>query len=74
MESEIYEQPEILARILDNYVAKDGFIILNTPKKIDKVVLVESGSSYHCARFSAELFGEISNIEARSIYSSEFLL
>lgn len=74
MEAEIYEQPKILASILSNYIASDGFIILNAPKKIDKIVLVASGSSYHCARFSAELFGEIANIEARSIYSSEFLL
>ncbi len=74
MESEIYEQPEILANILKNYVAPDGYIILNTPIQIEKVVLVASGSSYHCARFSAELFGQIADIEARAIYSSEFLL
>lgn len=74
MEAEIFEQPTILGHILENYIAPDGFIILNTPTKIDKIVLVASGSSYHCARFSAELFGQIANIEARSIYSSEFLL
>lgn len=74
MEAEIFEQPQILAHILESYVAADGYIILNAPKKIEKVVLVASGSSYHCARFSAELFGQIADIEARSIYSSEFLL
>lgn len=74
MEAEIYQQPQILELILKNYVAPDGYIILNTPTKIDKIILVASGSSYHCARLAAEVFGEIAEIEARAIYSSEFLL
>lgn len=74
MEKEIREQPKILELILKNYVAPDGYIILNAPTKIEKIVLVASGSSYHCARFSAEVFGLIAEIEARAIYSSEFLL
>ncbi len=74
MESEIYEQPVILDRILRNYISEDGFIVLDVPTSIEKIVLVASGSSYHCARFSADLFGEIAGIEARAIYSSEFLL
>ena len=74
METEIRQQPKILELILKNYVAPDGYIILNAPTKIDKIVLVASGSSYHCARFSAEVFGLIAEIEARAIYSSEFLL
>lgn len=74
MESEILEQPQILNLILKNYIADDGYIILNAPTKIDKIILVASGSSYHCARFAAEVFGEVAQIEARAIYSSEFLL
>lgn len=74
MEEEIWQQPEILKYIVDNYIAEDGYIILNAPTKIDKIVLVASGSSYHCARFAAEIFGIVSEIEARAIYSSEFLL
>lgn len=74
MEAEIFQQPEIIDMILKNYVAPDGFVILNAPTKIDKIVLVASGSSYHCARLAAEVFGEIAEIEARAIYSSEFLL
>lgn len=74
MESEILEQPKILDLILKSYIADDSYIILNVPTKIDKVVLVASGSSYHCARFAAEVFGEVAQIEARAIYSSEFLL
>lgn len=74
METEIRQQPQILGLIIKNYVAADGYIILNAPKKIDNIVLVASGSSYHCARLAAEMFGEIAEIEARAIYSSEFLL
>lgn len=73
MESEISEQPKILAHLLDAYL-KDDEINLKIPANVDKIVLVASGSSYHCARFSADLFGQIANIEARAIYSSEFLL
>lgn len=74
MEAEIFDQPQILDLIIKNYVAPDKYIILNAPTKIEKIVLVASGSSYHCARLAAEIFGEISEIEARAIYSSEFLL
>lgn len=74
MEAEIYEQPQIINLIFKNYLAEDGYIILNAPTKIDKIVLVASGSSYHCARFAAEVFGEVAELEARAIYSSEFLL
>lgn len=74
MEQEIWQQPEILKYIIENYIAADGYIILNAPSKIDKIVMVASGSSYHCARFSAEIFGIVAEIEARAIYSSEFLL
>lgn len=74
MEAEIFQQPQILGLILNNYIAPDGYIIMNAPTKIDKIVLVASGSSYHCARLSAEVFGDIAEIEARAMYSSEFLL
>src|SRR5574344_32894 len=74
MESEIYEQPKILEHILKTYVGTDGKINIEIPLSIEKIVLVASGSSYHCARFSADVFGEIAGIEARAIYSSEFLL
>lgn len=70
MEKEIYEQPEILSNIIKKY-AEEG---INLPENINKIILVASGSSYHCARFSADLLGEIANIDARAIYSSEFLL
>ncbi len=73
MESEIYEQPEIVAKLINNLV-KDNLINIDVPNDIEKIVFVASGSSYHCARYGADLFGNIAGIEARAIYSSEFLL
>ena len=70
MEQEIYEQPDILNGILEI----EGVDKISVPSDVTKIVLVASGSSYHCARFSAELVGEIAGVEARAIYSSEFLL
>ena len=74
MEKEIYEQSEILANLFKKNVCQNGKIKINVPEKIKKIVFVASGSSYHCARFGADLFGTIASIEARAIYSSEFLL
>lgn len=74
MESEIFEQPEILAHLIKNYLDEDNNILLDVPENIEQVVFVASGSSYNCARFAADLFGDIANMEARAIYSSEFLL
>ena len=73
MESEIYEQTEIISNLLACYV-KNSNILIDVPENIKKIVFVASGSSYHCARFAAELFGTIAKMEARAIYSSEFLL
>ncbi len=74
MDTEIHEQPQILEKILKEYVSDKGIITFDMPNDIKKVVLVASGSSYHCARFGADLFGKIANVSARAIYSSEYLL
>lgn len=74
MELEIHEQPEILSKILESFIDKDDNILIDIPEETTKIVLVASGSSYHCARYAADLFGQVSNLEARAIYSSEFLL
>lgn len=74
MEREILEQARISQDILDAYINKDGKINIETPSDINRIIIVASGSSYHCARYAAELFGSISKIEARAVYSSEFLL
>ncbi len=74
MEQEILVQAGISQDILDAYITKDGSINLDVPSDINRIIIVASGSSYHCARYAAELFGSISKIEARAVYSSEFLL
>lgn len=75
MELEIAEQVKIIPNILVKYInAEKGEIEINLPQGITKIVLVASGSSYHCARFAIELIEKISKIDTRAIYSSEFLL
>ena len=74
MESEIREQTKITQKILDTYLENDGKVNIEIPEGISRINIVASGSSYHCARYCAEMFGQIAGIEARAIYSSEFLL
>lgn len=74
MEMEILEQADVLEAIFTTHVNENNYILFDIPTDIKKVVLVASGSSYHCARYCADLFGNVANIEARAIYSSEFLL
>lgn len=75
MELEIAEQKSIIPYILMKYIdSETGEIKLDLPKNIRKIIIVASGSSYHCARFAVDLVEKISKIETRAIYSSEFLL
>lgn len=74
MEHEIFEQAVVLDSLFKTHVNDNNYILFDIPTDIQKVVLVASGSSYHCARYTADLFGDIAGIEARAIYSSEFLL
>lgn len=74
MEREILAQAEISKHIIEAYVTENGNISIDIPQNINRIILVASGSSYHCARYAAELFGTISQIEASAVYSSEFLL
>ena len=72
MESEIYQQPMVLADIIRAY--KENGDKISIPENIRRIIVVASGSSYHCARFAVDLLERISGIETRAIYSSEFLL
>ena len=75
MELEIIEQKKIIPYILLKYINPEtGEIKLDLPQNVRKIVLVASGSSYHCARFAVDLLEKFSGIESRAIYSSEFLL
>lgn len=74
METEIFEQAEVLDNLLKTHVNDSNYILFDIPTDITKIIMVASGSSYHCARFAADLFGNVAGMEARAIYSSEFLL
>ena len=75
MEQEIIEQSKIVPYILMKYInPENGDIKIDLPQNITKIILVASGSSYHCARFAVDLLEKFSGIESRAIYSSEFLL
>ncbi len=75
MELEILEQAKIIPYILMKYINPlTGEINIDLPQNITKIILVASGSSYHCARFAVDLLERFSKIESRAIYSSEFLL
>lgn len=74
MEKEIFEQADVLDNLLKTHVNDNNYILFDIPTDISKIIMVASGSSYHCARFAADLFGNVAGMEARAIYSSEFLL
>ena len=74
MEHEIFEQSKIIEHLLNTYLSEKEEVCIDVPDGIEHVVFVASGSSYHCARYGADVFGSIAGLEARAIYSSEFLL
>ncbi len=74
MEQEILEQSNVLENLLHTHINDNNYILFDIPTDIKKVIFVASGSSYHCSRYAADLFGNIAKMEARAIYSSEFLL
>ena len=74
METEIFEQASVLDNLLKIHINDNNYILFDIPADVSKIVIVASGSSYHCARFTADLFGNVAGMEARAIYSSEFLL
>ena len=64
MELEISEQSKIIPYILMKYInPENGEIMLDLPQNIRKIILVASGSSYHCARFAVDLLEKFSGIE-----------
>lgn len=74
MEIEIKSQPQIISKLINTYFYDNKNVNIDAPEGVDKIIMVASGSSYHCARCAAEIFGDVAQIEARAIYSSEFLL
>ena len=75
MELEIFEQVKIIPDILSKYLnVETNYINIELPNCVEKIVVVASGSSYHCARFAIDFLEKYSKIETRAIYSSEFLI
>ena len=75
MELEIAEQVKIIPEILSRYLnVETNNINIDLPNCVEKIVVVASGSSYHCARFAIDFLEKYSKIETRAIYSSEFLI
>ena len=47
METEIFEQAEVLDNLLRTHVNDNNYILFDIPADIQKIILVASGSSYH---------------------------
>ena len=74
MQAEIFEQPEVVRKLLKKYVSKDGNILIDLPENFNRVALIASGSSYHSATIAANFLRNYVNCDAQSYYSSEFSL
>jgi glucosamine--fructose-6-phosphate aminotransferase (isomerizing) len=77
MLKEIHEQPEVLQRILENYVdvvqRKILFNQLNfDPKKINKITIVACGTSYYAGLCGKYILEKIAKIEVEVDIASEF--
>lgn len=70
MEKEIFEQPDVVRGLINDYFDEDFGIASN----IKKVKLIASGSSYHCALLGVQLFQKYTKLDATSFYSGEFML
>ena len=74
MKKEILEEPKVIQNLINEYIQPNDNINIKLPEKIDNIVIVASGSSYHCAAIAAPLFNEYTNIHCECEYSSEFIL
>lgn len=72
MESEILEQPKIISFLEKKYISKDGMINIDIPFYTNKIALIASGSSYHCATIAANYLRNNIHCDAQSYYASEF--
>lgn len=72
METEIYEQPDVINNLIKKYINKDGTINLELPDNIKKTALIASGSSYHSASAAANYLRDKIHCYAQAYYASEF--
>jgi len=74
MEKEIFEQPQVIENLLNEYISKDGKILFDIPDKAQKICFVASGSSYHCGVIAAEMMKTSLDLDAEAFYSGEFYM
>ena len=64
----IKDKVENISESLTSYNIEGNMEIINGAiDNIKKIIIVASGSSYHCARFAVDLVEKISKIETRAI-------
>ena len=74
MESEIFEQPDILEKLSKKFILSNDKIKIDMPDNVNKIALIASGSSYHSATIAANYLRNNVHCDAQSYYASEFSL
>ena len=74
MEKEIFEQPDVISKLIKEYINKNKTINIDIPDNIKNVALIACGSSYHCASVAANFIREKAHCNAQAYYASEFSL
>ncbi len=79
MLKEIYEQPDVILRIISSRISKKGNIALEginltdrELKKIDHIIIVACGTAYHAGLVGKYLIEDFANIPVWADLSSEF--
>ncbi|WP_281165643.1 glutamine--fructose-6-phosphate transaminase (isomerizing) [Liquorilactobacillus sicerae] len=77
MLKEIDEQPAVMRKLIEHYVAKDGSVKINTKilqglHQADRIYIVAAGTSYHAGLVGKELFEKITQIPTEVHLASEF--
>lgn len=75
MEKEIFETPEVLKRIYNQYIENNllSSFPKNFFKNITKIKFASCGTAYHSTLFGAKYFEKILGIESSAYIASEFL-
>ena len=78
---EIFEQPQVMKNIIDEYInKKQKEVVFNDPdkilkklKKINRIILLGCGTSYHAALSGKYMFSEYLGLEAEIDLADEFI-
>lgn len=76
MLKEIYEQPSVIRRIIQNYYNNDVLLIddkiISDLKAADRIYILAAGTSMHAGHIAKVLFEELANIATEVHIASEF--